>query len=308
MKILITGGHGFIGKHLISELKKRALNSEIIPLSRRDGFDLRDLKITQKYVKKIKPDFIFNLSSHVGSVHYSTIHAADIIYDNTEMSLNLYKAVQEYAPLAKIINPLSNCSYPGDADIHYEPDWWKGEVHDSVIASGNSRRMLYVISKCFNMQYGIKTYNFLVPNSFGPGDYTDPNKTHALNGMIIRMLKAHKNKEKIFEIWGTGKPIREWGYVKDIVRILSKSLTLKTDLIYPVNIAQNKGYSIKESAHMIKEAIGFKGKIVFNTKYQDGAARKILDNRRFKKIFPNFMFTDHKQGIEETIKYYNKVL
>ena len=308
MKILITGGHGFIGRHLINELKKRDKKYNIIPLSRRDGFDQRDFKITKHYIKRIMPNFIFNLAAHVGSVHYATRHAADIMYDNTQMSLNLYKAIHEINPKAKIVNPLSNCSYPGDSQVHYEPDWWKGDVHESVIASGNSRRTLYVLSKCYNMQYGINTFNYLVPNSFGPGDYTDPNKTHALNGMVIRMLIAHRKKENIFEIWGSGKPIREWGYVKDIVKILVESLILKADLIYPVNIAQNKGYSIRESAEIIASEIGYKGKLVFNTKYQDGAMRKVLDDRKFKQLFPDFKFTDHRWGIRETVKYYKSVL
>jgi len=307
MKIIILGGFGFVGKNLV-EILNETTSHELIPLSRRNGLDLTDLEATKRSFNEIAPDIIYNFAAHVGSIHYVTKFAADIIYDNIQMALNIYRAVKEVCPKTKIINPLSNCSYPGDANVHYEPDWWNGEVHDSVFSYGNSRRMIYVIAKNYFSQYDIESQNFLVPNTFGVGDYADPNKTHALNGMIIRMIKAKRDNDKTFEIWGTGKPIREWGYIKDVVNILAKALDLNRNLIYPVNIAQNKGYSIKESAELIAEALNFKGELVFDDKYQDGAPIKVLDDRKFRNIFPNYEFYDHKKGIEETVKYYESIL
>lgn len=306
MKVLILGGHGFIGRNLREIVTKQ--DYDVIALSRRDGLDLRDLGLVRDCFHDQRPDAIFNLAAHVGSLHYVTQYAADVVYDNIQMALNLYKAVAEFCPKVRIINPLSNCSYPGDANSHYEPEWWQGEVHDSVFSYGNAKRFIYVISKTFRRQYGIDTVNFLVPNTFGPGDYTDPNKTHALNGMIIRMILAHRNADSHFEIWGSGKPIREWGYIKDVVRILALGLTIKHDLIYPVNIGQNKGYSIRESAEMIAEEVGFSGGLVFNTNYQDGAPFKILNDGKFRTLFPDYGFYDHRQGIRETVEYYKSVL
>jgi len=306
MKVLILGGHGFVGRNLCEILTSP--DYEIVALSRRDGLDLRNLGLVRDYFSDQHPDVVVNLAAHVGSLHYVTQYAADVAYDNIQMALNLYKAVAGCCPKTRIINPLSNCSYPGDANKHYEPEWWQGEVHDSVFSYGNAKRFIYVISKTFRRQYGIDTVNFLVPNTFGPGDYTDPNKTHALNGMIIRMILAQCNGDPHFEIWGSGKPIREWGYIKDIVRILAFGLTIKHDLIYPVNIGQNKGYSIRESAEMIAEEVGFTGDLVFNTKYQDGAPFKILDDRKFRTLFSNYVFYNHRQGIKETVEYYRSVL
>jgi len=306
MKVLILGGHGFVGRNLREILTSP--DYEIVALSRRDGLDLRDLGLVRDYFRDQHPDVVVNLAAHVGSLHYVTQYAADVLYDNIQTALNLYKAVTEFCPKVRIVNPLSNCSYPGDANKHNEPDWWQGEVHDSVFSYGNAKRFIYVISKTFRKQYGIDTVNFLVPNTFGPGDYTDPNKTHALNGMIIRMILAQRNGDSHFEIWGSGKPIREWGYIKDVVRILAFGLTIKHDLIYPVNIGQNKGYSIKESAEMVAEEVGFSGDLVFNTNYQDGAPFKILDDGKFRTLFPDYRFYDHRQGIRETVEYYKSVL
>ncbi len=305
LKILILGGHGFVGKNLLEVLRKT--EHKIFVASRQDGVDLTNYADTEKYFAEIKPDIIFNCAAHVGSVHYVTNFAADVINDNAQMSLNIYRAVTKVCPQAKIVNLLSNCSYPGSADVQIESQWWDGPVHDSVFSYGNSKKILYVIAKCYAKQYGIKSVNWLVPNTFGPGDSIDPNKTHALNGMLIRMIAAQKNGDQQFEIWGTGSPIREWAYIDDVVNILVASIDIN-ELLEPINIAQNKGYTIKESANFIADALNFKGELIFNTKYQDGAPVKILDDRKFREVFPNFTFFDHKQGIKNTAEYYKSIL
>lgn len=306
MKILILGGHGFVGKNVVDGLSNSEY--EIFHLSRRNGLDLTDYILTKKCIREIKPEVIINCAAHVGSLHYVAKYAADVVDDNTQMILNLYRAVKEVCPNAKVINPISNCSYPGDADIQIESEWWNGPVHKSVWSFANSKRMWVVVSECYAMQYNIKTINFLVPNSYGPGDYTDPNKTHALNGMIIRMLQAKRDKLPEFEIWGTGRPTREWIYVKDLARMLVSAIEFDGEQIYPVNIAQNKAYSIRETAEMIKELASYEGKLVFNTSYEDGAPTKKLDDTQFRSKYQGFAFTDIYEGIEETINYYKKVL
>lgn len=307
MKILVLGGSGFVGKRLLENLKT-SKQYELYSLSRKEGLDLTNFNQTKKWFSKIKPDIIFNLAAHVGSVHYVTTYAADIISDNLLMTLNIYRAAKDIIPNVKIINPLSNCSYPGDSQNQLESEWWNGEVHESVFSYGNYKRMLYVISKCYHMQYHIKSINFLIPNTFGPGDSIDPNKTHALNGMIIRMINAKKKGDEEFEIWGTGSPVREWAYIDDVINILSKGLEISKELIYPVNIAQNKGFTIKDSAYMIRDILQYEGKIVFNTSYKDGAPIKILDDTNFRKFFPNYKFYEHSEGIRHTIEYYEKIL
>jgi GDP-L-fucose synthase len=303
MKVLIIGGFGFVGKNLCNALENS--EHEIFPFSRKNGLDLLDYSLTKKIIKEIKPEAIINCAAHVGSLHYVTTYTADVISENVQMALNLYRAVKEVCPSCRIVNPLSNCSYPGTANIQIETEWFDGPVHESVYSYGNSKRMIYILSHCYKAQYGITTINFLVPNTFGPGDHTDPNKVHALNGMIIRMIKAFRSKENSFEVWGTGKPIREWSYIKDVVNFLIIGLTTNIDLIYPINIAQNKGHSIMDSANIIAKSIGFEGKLIFNDKYQDGAPVKILDNTKFKSFFPDYTFFDYIDGIKN---YYMSIL
>lgn len=306
MKIVVLGGYGFVGKNVIEGLQDRDYN--VIALSRRNGFDLLDYENTKSRLKEVSPNVIVNCAAHVGSLHYVTTYAADVVDDNLQMFLNLYRMIKEINYEIKVVNPISNCSYPGDANVQVESKWWNGPVHKSVWSFANAKRMWVVVSECYAMQYDIRTINFLVPNAYGPGDYTDPNKTHALNGMIIRMLQAKKSKQLEFEIWGTGKPTREWIYAKDLAKMLANAVEINHNQIQLVNIAQNKAYSIRETAEVIKELIGYKGKLVFNTNYQDGAPTKKLDDKLFKSIYPEFTFTDIKEGIKETIKYYKKTL
>ncbi len=306
MKILVLGGHGFVGKSVMELLKKTS--HEAIPLSRRDGLDIRDYTATVKTFETIKPDVIVNCAAHVGSLHYVTTFAADVMDDNVQMTLNLYRAVKNVCPRSKIINPIANCSYPGNVAIQVESEWWSGPVHPSVISFGNARRFLGAISECYAIQFGLRSVNFLVPGVYGPGDYTDATKTHALTGLILRMLKAHNESAPEFEIWGTGRPSREWIYVEDLARMFIRAIDSIENQIHPVNIAQNKGYSIREAAEIVKQNIGYHGTLVYNTKYPDGAMSKVLDNKLFLSKFPDFVFTPMDKGIRETIRYYKKVL
>lgn len=305
-KIVVLGGHGFIGKSLVEELK--TTKHEAIALSRRDGLDLSNFDVTKYYLKQHKPDVIVNLAAHVGGLPYVGERHGVIFSDNSQMALNLYRAIQEICPKTAIVNPLSNCCYPSQAEMYTEADWLKGEVHSSVYSYGNAKRFIYTLSSCYKIQFGIKTQHFLIPNAFGPGDSLNPVKVHALNGMIIRMLQAERDQQPIFEIWGSGTPIREWIYVKDVAKLLTLSIDRNLALQEPLNLAQGKGYTIRESAESIAQAIGFKGKLVFRTDYPNGAARKIMNPYRFQQVFDRYEFVDHYDAICKTVKYYRTLL
>lgn len=306
MKTLVVGGHGFVGANLSATLAKKG--HQVLSLSRRDGLDLMDLEKVRAQLVLHRPQAIFNCAAHVGSVHYVMKNAATVVRDNVQMALNLYQAVALTDPTIGVINPLSNCSYPGDADIHFEPDWLAGEPHHSVYAYAYSKRFIYVLSRCYREQFGVRSMNFLVPNTFGVGDHLDTDRTHAISGMIVRMLDAKRRSDDRFEVWGSGQPVREWGYIDDVTEIVSRALELDVDLGYPINIAQNSGASIGDTARAIAKAVGYTGELWFNTRYEDGAPRKVLDDRRFRELFPDYVFVDHEEAIRRTVKYYEQAL
>lgn len=305
MKILVIGSTGFVGKNLLAALSET--EHEVVTCQRSTGTDVREYPQIHKVIKETQPDIIYNLASHGGSVHYVKSNAAAVYNDNVQMSLNLYRAVSEVNTEIKIIQPFSNCSYPGDSSVQHEEDWLNGQVHQSVFSFGNSKRSMFYISECYRQQHGIRSVNMLFPNTYGPGDSVDPNHTHALNGMIIRMLKAKSEGQKEFSVWGTGSPVREWAYIDDFVNALVMSIDIES-MEYPVNMGQERGYSISDSAGLIKEACGFQGDIIFDTKYQDGDPVKVLGNKKFLENFPKFEFYNHFEGIKNTVKYYEEML
>jgi GDP-L-fucose synthase len=304
-RIAVLGGTGFLGKHVM-HLARNA-GHQVTSISRSKGCDVTELPAFKAALQETRPDIVINCAAHVGSLHYVSRRAADVVHDNMQIILNLYRGVQQVCPRAKIINPISNCSYPGDANIHSEPDWWLGPVHDSVLSYGNPRRMIYVVAECYRKQHGLQSVNWLVANAYGPGDYTDPDRVHALNGIIIRLIQAQRSGEETFEIWGTGKPIREWCYIEDAARMLVASVA-SDEQVYPVNLAQHKGYSIAEIARIAAETLHYDVEFVFNTRYPDGAPTKILDDGVFRQRFPEFRFTPLDEGIRATIQYYQDLL
>jgi GDP-L-fucose synthase len=117
------------------------------------------------------------------------------------------------------------------------------------------------------------------------------------------MMQAKRAGDREFVVWGTGKPVREWAYISDFVEALVQGMCLD-NVVYPLNIGQEKGYSIAESAMMIKEEMGYDGEIIFDPSFPDGDPVKILGNDNFKHHFPEFKFFNHREGIAEAIKFY----
>lgn len=306
-KILIIGAFGFMGKN-VSKIFENS-NYEIFKESRKTGLDLSNLASIEKKLSLIKPDIIINCAAHVGSMPYVAKYPADVFFDNSLMYLNLYKAVKNINIDILIINPISNCSYPGIIDVQDEENWWDGKIHESVESYGMPKKVGFILSECFRKQYGVKTINLIIPNAYGPEDYLDAERTHAMNGIIFRMLNSQKNNEKIFQVWGTGEPIREWIYMPDVAKIIKNIVDEeKFDLPNPINLGQEFGISIKETVYIIKQKLNLDIKIEFDISKPDGAPKKVLGNKLFSSYFSNFNFTNYEKGIEQTIKYYEELI
>jgi GDP-L-fucose synthase len=306
-KILILGGFGFMGINL-SEVFKNS-EYQIFNESRRTDCDIKNFDILKEKIQKINPDIIIHAAAHVGSISYVTEFPADVVHDNTLMYLNLYKAISEVNKNIIIINPISNCSYPGIIDIQNEDLWWDGVIHHSVESYGNPKKMGFIISECYRKQHGIKTINLIMANAYGPNDYLDEQRTHAMNGIIMRMINSKKNNESEFTVWGTGSPIREWIYMPDMTRIIKKIIDDEMyELPNPINIAQESGISIIDSVYKIKNALNYDVNIIKDTTKQDGSPIKVLGKSLFSKYFEDFQFTEYEEGIQNTIEYYKKLI
>lgn len=307
-KIVLIGGEGFLGKNIQKTFDGDS-KYKIYSLSRRNGYDLIEKTKIKNFLNDVKPEYVINCAAYVGSLDYVNKHAADIISYNLLLGINLWDILKEIDYKGIVVNPISNCTYPGSANIQKEDEWWDGMVHPSIISYGSAKKTIFMINKCYEQQYGIKTINIIMPNSYGEFDYDDENKVHALNGIIIRMLKMLKSNERKFVVWGSGTPIREWGYMPDTARFIKHIIDENvTDIPNPINLANGIGYSINDITKMIINEINEEIIISNDITKIDGDPIKILDSSIFIKNFPKFQFTSISDGIRNTLQYYRKRL
>lgn len=304
-RVAVLGGTGFAGRNVREQLEAAGMTVGVF--SRTTGADLLDLNAVWSRLDAFRPNYIVNCAAIVGSINYVSDFGADVVDTNMRLVLNTYKVAQQMREVV-VINPIANCAYPGVMDEYEEEKFWDGPMHSSVAAYGSTRRMMLVLAESYFAQYGVRSVNLLVPNMYGPYDSTSPNKTHALNALVIKFVRAVKHNHPEIEIWGTGRPIREWLYVRDFAEAVRRAISAGMNQLEPVNIAQNKGYNVRELAELLQQMTGYKGQMVYNTKYGDGAPKKVMNDRRFKKRFPEFQFTPLDQGLRETIQYYQQIL
>jgi len=306
-KVLLLGATGFVGKNVARLMKENQIAYS--ESSRALGTDLCDIRQTFSLMEDVKPDIVVNCAAHVGSLNYVTEKAADVVLDNSRMLMNIYESLAKVNPKALIVNPLANCAYPAKADTFKEDNWWDGHLHRSVLSYGSTRRFMWSLGESFDMQYGMRSIHLLVPNMYGEFDSTDPNKAHALNALISKFVKAEKENLKEIEVWGTGIAIREWLLASDFARIVISIIqnTEKIGLQEPVNIAQNFGLSVRELVGIINTYFDNKFVVKWNHNMPDGAPKKVMDDTKFRKVFPDFEFTPFTTGIPATIKFYQNV-
>lgn len=307
MKIILLGATGFAGRNVQKVFEQN--KTELICTSESLGLDLLNFRDTLSFLKQHEPDYIINCAAVVGSLNYVTKMAANVVLDNLRMSANLYEAISELTKKPVVINPIANCAYPATSALFVEDEWWNGHLHRSVLSYGSTRRMLWSIGESFSLQYNIRSIYLLVPNMYGPFDSTDPNKAHALNALISKFVKSEKENQNEISIWGTGVAVREWLYAEDFGRILVKIIENQNliGLSEPINIAQNFGLSIRELVDIINSHFNNKFTIRWDETMPDGAPRKVMDDRKFKKVFPNFKFMEFEKGIKNTIEYYKQI-
>lgn len=302
MKVAVVGATGLLGQHVVLELRRRGLAA--IPSSRSLGLDLCDREAVREAFAAWQPDAVMNCACLGGSVHFVMGHAADVIDANTRLTLNIYDAAVRLKSRPLIVNPLANCSYSEAGDVQVEDQWLSGPVHESVTSFGNATRMKYFLAKCYAEQYKMRSINLLAGGLFGPLDHLEDHKLHAIDGLILRIVRAKLANEPSVKIWGTGKPVRECFFVKDFARLLVDVLATDLDLLYPVNVSQSFALPVNEIAQTAKRVVGYQGALEHDLSYKDGAAAKAVDNRRFRSLFPQFRFTEFEQAVRETAEYY----
>lgn len=299
-KIAVTGATGFLGKRVVRKLELQGTNPVKTSLSM--GVDLRDYGQTLEFFRAEKPDILLNCASFVGGIQFGYKYPADIFEHNLLMNINILKAARE-AGVKRIVNPVSNCVYPGKATLFKEDEIWDGPMHESVMVYGFVRKAFWMGSWANHRQHGLDVVNIVLSNMYGPEDHFEEERSHALGALIMKFVEARRRGLPFVTVWGTGRPVREWLHVDDGAEAMVRSMEVQptTDFI---NIGVAEGISIKELAELIRELTRYEGGIRFDTDKPDGAPYKTVDGSRGEQWLGWKPEIPLRPGVEETIRWY----
>ncbi len=240
MKTVITGGHGFVGKHLTTELKSRGLEAIVPP---RDLFDFREYEDCLDAFKAC--DAVIHLAADVGGIGYNQQNPGSIFLNNALMAINTLHAAHE-SKVVKYVGMGTICAYPRDTPVPFkEEDLWKGYPEGTNAPYGLAKKNGLVMGQAYRDQYGFNAIYLLPTNMYGPGDNFDPESSHVIPALIVKVANAIKNGEDFIEVWGDGSATRDFLYVKDAARGIADAFVFYNGRD-PVNLGSGKEISIKE--------------------------------------------------------------
>ena len=297
--ILVTGGSGFLGKHLVEKLQNEHPKNIIIPRSA--TCDLRKIENCQKVVKGV--DLVFHLASNVGGIGYNQKFPGSLFYDNLIMGAQLMETAR-LAKVEKFVAVGTICSYPKFTPVPFkEEDLWNGYPEETNAPFGLAKKMLLVQAQAYRQQYGMNAITLLPVNLYGPGDKFDPQSSHVVAALIRKVVEAKQKSKKFVEAWGTGKATREFFYVEDAARaiILAAKFYDKPE---PVNIGAGFETSIEDLIKIICRLLNYKGEVHWNKSKPDGQPRRCLDITKAEKEFGFKAETKFDNGLKETINWY----
>jgi len=290
--ILVTGGSGLVGKHLQDILP------DAIYISSKD-YDLTDLQQVRDMMNKYKPNSVIHLAARVGGIVDNINYPVDYLEENVLMNTNVLKASHEFN-VEKVIAILSTCIYPDVVDTYpmREEDLFNGPPTETNFSYGFAKRCMAAHINSYRKQYD-KKWSYLIPcNLYGEYDKYEEHHSHFVSALIKKIYEA---KDSI-ELWGTGKPLRQFMYGGDLARVIK--YMIDEDVVGSFNVAPEWVHSINDLAEIGKKAC-LKEKLVVNydSTKPDGQFRKDVDSSKLLSVLKDFEFTSLEKGIK---KVYDK--
>lgn len=302
-RICVTGGAGFLGTHLIENLRARGADEIFIPTI--DSYDLVDPDAIQRMLSDSDPDVIIHLAAHVGGIGANREHPAEFFYDNLMMGVQLMHRAWEWG-VEKFVAIGTVCAYPKFTPVPFkEEDLWKGYPEETNAPYGLAKKMLLVQSQAYRQQYDFNSIFLLPVNLYGPGDNFDPRSSHVIPALIHKCVEAQEAGAEHIVVWGDGSPTREFIYVEDAAEGIALA-TARYNESEPVNIGSGFEISIKDLAEKIARMTGFEGELVWDISKPNGQPRRALDTSRAREKFGFEAQTDFDAGLEKTIDWYRK--
>lgn len=298
--ILVTGATGFLGKRVCHLLEARGLHFTRTSLS--GGLDLRDRDATLRVFDEVRPRHVLNCAAYVGGIQFGYKHPAELFHNNLHMTLNLLEAARNFG-VTRLVNPISNCAYPGAASIFREEEFWDGPLHESVMVYGFVRKASWVGAWAYAKQHNLDVINLILSNMYGPEDHFEEERSHALGALIMKIVRAKREGRPQVIIWGSGAPVREWLHVDDGAEAMVRAIDV-APCSDPINIGVEQGISILAMAEMIRDMVGYEGELVLDPSKPDGAPYKTVDGSRGKRHFGWQPGRSFKAGVADAINWY----
>jgi GDP-L-fucose synthase len=300
--ILVTGATGFLGSHIMLELKKKYNKNNIIGVSSKH-FDLTSYTATEKMFLKYKPSIVIHLAAYSGGIGANTKYQADFFSINLKLMINIFDCSNKYK-IKKLLYPMGGCSYPNVNSLSLkESDIWNGMPVETSLGYSMAKKMSIVASWCYKRQYNFNSSIVIPGNMYGEFDNFNLDNSHVISSLIRKFYEARLYNYKKIILWGTGNPIRDFIYVGDVAACMINFL--EKDISYPVNISYGKGYSIKKIANIIKKVSGFSGKVIWDITSPDGQNKRIMNVNKMIELGYK-PCTDIKSGIIKTYNWFKE--
>jgi len=300
-RLTITGGKGFLGKHLIRKFRERGFTN--IQVGDLPEYNLVDRESVKRLYDDARPDILVHLAARVGGIGFNQENPASLFYDNLMMGVQLIhegylRGIEKFVAIGTI------CAYPKFTPVPFrEEDLWNGYPEETNAPYGLAKKMMLVQSQAYRQQYGFNAIFLLPVNLYGPGDNFDPRSSHVIPALIKKCVDAIDRREEEIVVWGTGNATREFFYVEDAAEaiVLATETFDKSD---PVNIGPGFEISIRDLVTLIAELTGFQGKITWDATKPDGQPRRMLDTGRAFREFGFRAKTGFRDGLKKTIDWY----